>query len=156
MTFKSAVEATPDLQGAWRAGLQALRRIDKQHVDAEDSRRLSGSVDLDSALAVKCPYAPRWDYAIGHRPTNANGEMVYWVEVHPASGAEVGVVLAKLAWLKQWLQESAPRLQAIRKAFVWISSGKTSFTLSSPQRKRFALLGLRQRGRLFRIPNELP
>jgi hypothetical protein len=55
---------------------------------------------------------------------------------------------------KSWLRDSAPRLNAMRKRFVWVSSGKTSFTLSSPQQKQFALLGLQQKGRLFRIPNE--
>jgi hypothetical protein len=67
----------------------------------------------------------------------------------------VKAVLAKLTWLKRWLRESAPRLQSMRKVFVWVSSGKTSFTLSSPQQKQFALLGLRHQGRVFKIPNEV-
>jgi hypothetical protein len=155
VTFKNAVEATPDLKGAWRGGLQALPGADTQHVDAEDPRRLAGSVDVDSALAGKYPNDPRWDYGIGHRPTNVTGEMVYWIEIHPASSGEVKAVLAKLTWLKRWLRESAPRLQSMRKVFVWVSSGKTSFTLSSPQQKQFALLGLRHQGRVFKIPNEV-
>jgi hypothetical protein len=116
--------------------------------------RLAGSVDLDAALADKFPNDARWDYGIGHQPADAKGEMVYWVEIHPATSGEVKVVLAKLAWLKRWLQASAPRLRKMRRAFVWVSSGKTSFTLSSPQQKQFALLGLRHRGRAFKIPND--
>jgi len=154
VTFKDAVEATPDLNGAWRQGLQAFSGANKEHVDAEDTGRLAGSVDVDSALAERCPNDSRWDYGIGHRPTNLIGEMVYWIEIHPASSGEVKVVLAKLAWLQGWLRDSAPRLRAMRRAFIWISSGKTSFTLTSPQQKQFALLGLRHRGRVFKIPNE--
>jgi hypothetical protein len=34
----------------------------------------------------------------------------------------------------------------MRKAFVWVSSGRTPFTWTSPQQKRFALLGLQHAG----------
>jgi len=154
VTFKNAVEKTPGLQHAWRSGIQALRGMDGQHVDAEDARRLAGSVNVDAELAQSHANDARWDYAVGHRPANCNGEVVYWIEIHPASSGAVKVVLAKLTWLKSWLQNSAPHLQAMEKAFVWVSSGKTSYTLSSPQQKRFALLGLRHKGRVFKIPNE--
>ena len=55
MTFKAAVEETPSLADAWRSGLGALRGADKQHIDAEDSRLLSGSVDVDTTLRATCP-----------------------------------------------------------------------------------------------------
>jgi hypothetical protein len=152
--LKDALERTLGLEGAWRGGLQAMPGADKQHVDAEDARRLTGSANVDAALAQSHPNDPRWDYAVGHSPTNRRGEVVYWIEIHPASSREINVVLGKLTWLKSWMKESAPRLQAMEKVFVWVSSGKTSFTSSSPQQKRFALLGLRHKGRVFKIPNE--
>ncbi len=154
MTFRDAVEKTPGLQGAWRSGLQALRGTDGKHVSVEDTQRLAGSVNVDAALTQSHPNDPRWDYAVGHRPTNRKGEVVYWIEIHPARSGEINVVLGKLAWLKSWLHQSAPHLQAMERVFVWVSSGKTSFTLSSPQQKRFALLGLRHQGRVFKIPDE--
>jgi hypothetical protein len=152
--FKDAVEKTVGLEGAWHGGLQAMPAADRQHVDAEDARRLTGSANVDAALAERHPNDPRWDYAVGHSPTNRRGEVVYWIEIHPASNREINVVLGKLTWLKSWMKNSAPRLQAMEKVFVWVSIGKTSFTLSSPQQKRFALLGLRHKGRVFKIPNE--
>jgi hypothetical protein len=106
-------------------------------------------------MAVACPDEPRWDYAIGHQPSNYTGETVYWIEIHPASSGEVDVVLRKLAWLRTWLCTSAPKLDALRREFIWISSGKTSFTLTSPQQKRFAQQGLQHKGRVFRIPNSV-
>ncbi len=154
MTFKDAVDGTPDLKGSWLPGFQALWKADKEHVSAEDNRRITGSVNIDAALKDRCPHDNRWDYAIGHQPVNAQSEMIYCLEVHPASSGEVKVVLAKVAWLVRWLKESAPKLQGMKKVFVWVSSGKTSFTLSSPQRKQFALHGLRHTGRVFTIPNE--
>jgi len=48
--FKDAVESTPHLGKAWKRGLQALRAEDKPHIEAEDPRKLLGSVDVDAAL----------------------------------------------------------------------------------------------------------
>ena len=155
MTFKQAVEVIELLADAWRSGLGALRGADRQHIDAKNTRRLTGSVDLDTCLEESCPNDPRWDYGIGHRPTNLNSETVYWVEVHPGNAGEVNALLQKLAWLKVWLKNSAPALDGMRREFIWVSSGKTSFTLSAPQQKRFALQGLQHKGRVFRIPNQI-
>jgi hypothetical protein len=154
VTFKEAVEATEGLAEAWRAGFAALRGVDKPHLVAEDTRRLRGSVNIDAALQEQYPGDPRWEYGIGHQPANLDAEMVYWVEIHPANSREVNIVLQKLAWLKKWLRESGPRLNALRREFIWVSSGRTSFTLSAPQRKQFVLQGLQHRGRVFRIPNQ--
>jgi hypothetical protein len=85
-------------------------------------------------------------------PENHGREIVYWVEVHPASQGEVKVVLAKLQWLRTWLNNEANKLDSMNRQFIWVSSGKTSFTLSSPQRKQFVLHGLQHKGRVFKIP----
>jgi hypothetical protein len=154
VTFKKAVEEPPSVADAWCSGLGALRRGDKGHIEAEDTRRLRGSVDVDTALKPSCPDEPRWDYAIGHKPSNPDTETVYWVEIHPASSGEVKAVLEKLAWLKAWLRKAAPKLNALHREFIWVSSGKTSFTLSSPQLKQFAQHGLQHKGRVFKIPSK--
>jgi len=149
--FKKAVESTPEAKDAYNPGLQALRNVDKQRVKAQETKRLVGSVDLDATVKDKYPNDPRWDYAIGHKPSNLKAEMIYWIEIHPASDGEKRVVLAKLNWLKKWLMESAAKLNVMRREFIWVSSGKTSFTLTSPQQKRFALRGLQYKGRGFNI-----
>lgn len=154
LTFQQAVETTPDLTGAFQKGLGALKTADKPHLAAQDARRLRGSVDLDRALQARCPNDNRWDYGVGHRPENLPTEMVYWIEVHTASAGEIKVVLAKLQWLQAWLKERAPGLNRMRKEFIWVSSGKTSFTLTAPQVKKFALRGLQHKGRFFRIPDQ--
>jgi hypothetical protein len=154
--FKHAVEQTPEIKDAFRNGLQALRRRDKRHVAPQDPQRLTGSVDVDAAVNDLYQNDPRWDYAVGQRHTNLDEEMVYWIEIHPANDRAVDDVLAKLEWLKMWLEDKAPKLNAMRREFIWVSSGTTSFTLTSPQQKRFALLGLQHKGRVFRIPDEAP
>lgn len=149
VSFRTAVEDTSTLQGAWRAGLQALTTADRGRISAQDPRRIDGSVDLDSHLKELYPNASRWDYAIGHKDN-----VVYWIEVHPASSGEIRVVLAKLRWLLDWLEQDAPTLDKFRKEIIWVSSGATSFTPSAPQRKEMAQQGLQQKGRFYSIPKQ--
>ncbi|MGO8688044.1 MAG: hypothetical protein ACLQLG_00270 [Thermoguttaceae bacterium] len=153
MSFRDAVENTPAVASAWRNGLHALRRADSAHVRAETPRLLTGSVDIDGALEADYHGAPRWDYAVGHRPRNMRAEIIYWIEIHPANDRGVDEVLKKLAWLKKWLT-SARALGKMRREFIWVSSGRTSFTPLSPQQKQFAALGLQHKGRVFTIPDE--
>ncbi|MBX3746901.1 MAG: hypothetical protein KF833_16445 [Verrucomicrobiae bacterium] len=152
MTFKHAVEETPHLKDAWKPGLQALRAQDRPHIAAEDTRRLTGSADVDDALQPQEPNANRWDFGIAYQHTNRSAEVVYWVEIHTASDAEVNVVLNKLRWLKAWLKDDGKWLNEFERDFIWVSSGATSFTLNAPQRKAFAELGLQQKGKVLRIP----
>lgn len=153
MSFRRAVEVTPHLRDAWRPGLQALRARDRPHIVPNNPRSLKGSADVDSALQAHDPDAHRWDYAIGYRHTNRRQDCIYWVEVHTASDREVKVVLDKLLWLRSWLARDGRLLSRFECDFVWVSSGATSFTLSAPQLKRFAELGLQHKGRALRIPS---
>ena len=153
MTLREAMKQTPHLQGAWKPGLAALRTRDKPHVKAVNTRQLTGSADIDKALKKAQPNAHRWDYGIGYRHTNRDGECIYWVELHTASDEEVNVVLDKLRWLKEWLAGEGQRLNEFERDFIWVSSGATSFTLTSPQQKKFAQMGLQHRGRLLHIPS---
>ncbi len=143
MSFRAAVAATPAVAAAYRAGLQALPANDRARIACSRPRRLTGSIHLDHALAASHPNAPRWDYGIGYR--RGSDEWAVWVEVHPASSTGIGGMLAKLAWLKTWLQGEAPKLHAITKGdYYWLSTdGPIAITANSPQAKRLALAGLR-------------
>ncbi len=153
MTIGEAAAQTPNLTRAWKPGLEALRTRDRSHIAAQDTRRLSGSADLDSALRQREPNAHRWDFAIGYAHANRGFECIYWVEIHTATDKEVNVVLNKLRWLKQWLKGDGQRLAPFECDYVWISSGTTSFTPTSPRQKQFAVLGLQHKGRVLRIPD---
>ena len=154
MIFKHAVEQTPNLAGAWEKGLEALRAEDRPHIKAENTRKLTGSVDVDKALRQAEPNAHRWDFAIGYQHSNKPHDWIYWVEIHTASDSQVSVVLDKLRWLKSWLAKEGMALARFDRDFIWVSSGATSFTLTSPQQKQFAQLGLQHKGRVLRIPNK--
>jgi hypothetical protein len=115
---------------------------------------LTGSADVDRALQAVEPNANRWDFAIGYQHSNRTNECIYWVEIHTASDKEVSVVLRKLLWLKGWLADDGARLAKFERDFVWVASGTTWFTRTSPQQKRFALEGLQIKGKVFHIPNK--
>lgn len=137
--FQKAVEGTPDISTAYRSGLQALKRSDRGAFDVADTRLLDGSVDIDTAVQEKYPNENRWDYAIGY-----SGKVCY-VEVHPAYTSEVSVVENKLRWLKIWLKENAPLLDAIPKAtpaFVWAQTGKGAILPRSSQARKLATMGI--------------
>jgi hypothetical protein len=156
MTFKEAVEKTPQLKNAYQVGLQALRAEDKPHIEAEDTRRLTGSVDVDTAYQKIDPQANRWDFGIAYQHTNRKAEVVYWVETHTASDAEVKVVIKKALWLLAWLKGDGALLDRsdFERDIVWVSSGATTFTLTSPQKKQMAQAGLLHAGGRLRIRNE--
>ncbi len=151
MTFKEAVEATPHLQDAWKAGLGALRSIDRPHIKAADTRQLQGSVDVDTALQPFEPNSHRWDFAIAYQHTNRAQEFIYWVETHTGSDKEIAVVFRKMAWLNNWFQGDGKELAKFEREIVWVPSGATSFTHGSTQVKKLAAKGLRYSGSVLHI-----
>lgn len=140
--FETNVRACGALSQHYGAGLQALRQADRQHIRVHGPRQLTGSVDVDSALAGTLPDDPRWDYGIGHRARGNGIETVHWVEVHPATDGEVKVIEAKLDWLVDWTRLNAAALSSMRRRYIWVSSGKTSLTPGAPSLKRLAQKGL--------------
>lgn len=137
--FKVAVEATPDISAAYKSGLQALRHADASKVTTSVTRKIDGSVNIDETLQAAYPDANRWDYAIGY------DSKVCFVEVHPAFTSEIDTMLKKLAWLKGWLKDKAPKLNEVSRmtpAFVWIQSGRCAILPTSRQAKKLAQTGM--------------
>ena len=154
MSFKEAVKKTKGLESAWRDGLQALRPEDKPHIQAENTRALKGSVDIDAAYQKAEPDANRWDFAIAYQHTNPPREVIYWVELHTASDSQIKVVIKKAQWLLAWFKKTGKKLSAFERSIIWVSSGSTKISPSAPQRKQMAQAGLRQVGGTLRIPNK--
>jgi hypothetical protein len=151
VSFKRAVRRIPQVRDAHRPGLQALRAEDRPHVKAQNPRQLTGSVDIDQALETMDPHGHRWDYAIAYKHSNRAGEVVYWLELHTATDSQVNIVIEKAKWLLNWLRDAGRPLALFERDIVWLSSGATSFTLTAPQRKQMAQVGLMHRGRFLHI-----
>lgn len=151
MRFVDAVRATRELSERYRLGVQALTEADRNHLEYEDSRRLTGSVNLEEALRPSLPHDPIWDYGIGWRTSEAS-ECAVWVEVHPASSSHVGCVIGKVDWLKKWLRTSAPELKSItRREYVWIASGRVALQRGSRQAHQLAMAGVSFPRERFRL-----
>lgn len=150
MTFKEAIDAAPQpVNRAYRPGKQALESRHRGKVSCADSRRLTGSIFLDSALAQVRGYTnkPRWDYGLGYKPENGR-ERAIWVEVHSATTREVSAVLKKLQWLRDWLNSEAEQLKKMTFLakddirFVWIASSSVKIPKNSPQFRRLNQSGI--------------
>lgn len=130
MTFKQAVEATPDVATSFRTGLTALATYSSK-VSVSDTNQLQGSIDIDTATTAKYPNANRWDYAFAYK-----GE-AFFIEVHSANTSEVSTVIKKLQWLKDWLHHQAPEINKLKAKnlppFYWIQSKGFAILKTSPQ-----------------------
>lgn len=138
--FQIAIESTPDISFGYQKGLQALRKNEKDKVKAANTRLIDGSIDIDKAVSNLYPNENRWDYAFGY-----SGKVCY-VEIHPACTSDVSTMKAKLQWLKEWLKNKAPLLDAIPKAapaYVWIPTKGVSILPQSTQAKRVSTLGIK-------------
>jgi hypothetical protein len=149
-TFTDAVKAAPSpVAAALRSGKQALSRAHRRQVVCEDEARLTGSIDLDAALAQDPEHANanRWDYGLGYKDPGGR-ESAVWVEVHSAETSEVSTVIRKLRWLKDYLPTNCPALWALTRAtreelrFVWVASGRYAILPNSPQIRALRAAGL--------------
>ncbi len=147
MTFKQAVEATPDVRICYCEGKQAILNSERNKVELDDTRKCGGSLFIDGCLIRqnKFPNDNRWDYAIDY-----NNE-VYFFEVHTASTREVSTVLNKLRWLKDWLHDHAPEISSLKakSPFYWVQSNGYHIHPNSPQEKLVRQNGLRPISRLI-------
>lgn len=152
--FKETVGQTRGLERAWCSGLGALRPEDKPHIVAENTRNIRGSVDIDAAYQAADPHGNRWDFAIAYKHTNRDGEVIYWVELHTASDSQITKVIKKARWLLDWFKSTGAELAKFEKDIVWVSSGSTHLSPTSPQKKMMAMVGLRQTGTKLTIKNQ--
>lgn len=106
MEFTIAVKNTPDVNSCLRRGLRALG-ANSAKINMRNTSLCGGSVNIDSCLSNLYPQGNRWDYCFAY-----NGE-VFFVEVHSAITSEVSTVIKKLNWLKSWLENEAPDINAL-------------------------------------------
>ncbi|MDP2335641.1 MAG: hypothetical protein Q8N05_04155 [Bacteroidota bacterium] len=139
LTFKQAVEATPEIAMGFRTGLSAFGKHSNK-VEVADTSLIQGSVEIDECTKYLYPNDNRWDYTFAY-----NSE-VYFVEVHSANSGEVRAVILKFQWLKQWLNEKAPEINKMksksRTPYYWVQSKNFQIPKNSPQYRTAIKAGL--------------
>lgn len=161
--MRSALEKLPPpYPSCARDGLQALPKSHRSMIEPTDSRRLTGSIDLDTSLAHDPVEGrkPRWDYGIGFRTRN-RVRCAVWVEVHNATAGDLAVVRAKATWLRTWLSSHGTELRTMTtaaekalpgSAFVWLAQGPVTIPKTSMTRRRLAQDGLSMPTRRLTLP----
>lgn len=131
--FVCAVRSVEDIANGLCSGLRALG-ANSSVVEVDNTRKLNGSVDIDSCTRDKYPSAARWDYVVGY------DNKAYFLEVHPANTSNVDEMIQKSLWLRQWLRRTARALENIKASEVlyWVPSGRYAILPNSPQNRRLA------------------
>lgn len=141
--FEELVKTTPDTKHCYQKGLKAFGK-NSQKIDPKNPRFCQGSVFLENCVKQKYQAENLWDYFLAYN------NKVYFVEVHPAQTSEVGTVLKKLAWLKDWLIEKASTIDKLKadQPYYWLASGKFAILPNSPQYRMIVQKGLKPLPRL--------
>jgi len=108
-------------------GLQAIGKPDK--VSLQNTRTEAKSVDIDKCLKEDYPNKNRWDYAV-FIEIDDNLKTAF-IEIHPANESEVGEVIKKAKWMKQWISDNHLLIITENRKFFWVSSGKVKVSKNS-------------------------
>lgn len=135
-TRKALVKAST-LRAAVQDGLSAVEQAHHELIDAPVRNAFADSLDLDAALQQQRPQDNRWDYLLGHSPSN----QVIGLEPHSAKQDEISTVIAKR---RQALDHLQGHLKPGAKvaAWLWVASGRVHFADTEKARRRLDQKGI--------------
>ena len=91
-------------------------------------------------VVLSAIYAFRWDYAVEY------DKETFFIEIHPGSTSEIQTVIAKLDWLKHWLKEKAPEIDALKpkdkQPYHWVFTNKFAILPNSRYARLLSLHGI--------------
>ena len=112
LTFKEAVEATPDVASGYQEGINAFGKY-ADKIIVPDPDKIDGSLDIDETTLKLYPDDNRWDYALCYD--------------------------SEVLWLKIWLATKAPEINKLttktKQPFYWVQSSKCDIPKHMPQYK---------------------
>ena len=128
---------TEDVKDSFCSGLGALQKSERRKIAVPDTRKITGSIAIDKSTEKHYPNANRWDYAIEY------DNETFFIEFVTN---EIKTVLAKLEWIKLWLCNEAPAINAIksgrRNPYHWVSTGAIAILPNSKYAKILAQVKL--------------
>jgi hypothetical protein len=68
--LRAALRAASPLHAGVQDGVGALEKAHRDLIDEVAKAQLADSLDLDAALKASHPEESRWDYLLGHDPTD--------------------------------------------------------------------------------------
>lgn len=136
--------AESSLQPRIEDGLQALKREHRRMIAPDVRSAFADSVDVDLAFKAGHEQEHRWDYLLGHAPT----EKIVGLEPHSAKNDQVSTVIAKR---KQALDQLRGHLKpgVIVEKWYWVASGTVDFSPFEKEMVRLANHGITFIGRML-------
>lgn len=128
--LRSAIDRTSPLRDRVCDGIGAVKRPDHSIFAPEIRETFGDSLDLDAALQERHPQENRWDYLLGHTPSNK----IVAVEPHAAREDQVNTVIKKKQAAKQQLSAHLKPGQRVL-SWLWVSSGKVHFADTEKARR---------------------
>ena len=104
LTFKEAVEATPDVASGYQEGINAFGKY-ADKIIVPDPDKIDGSLDIDETTLKLYPDDNRWDYALCY------DSEVFYIEVHSAITSEVSKNGQKIAMVENMVGNKSSRNQ---------------------------------------------
>lgn len=118
-------------------GLGAVQGGHRQYLDVAIRADFADSLEADEALRSGNDQENRWDYLLGHGPS----QQVIALEPHSASDGEIGVVIDKRNAARVQLREHLREGATISK-WLWVASGKVHFANTERVRLRLDQNGI--------------
>jgi len=106
-----------------RDGLGAVIKPHLIYFDESIRRTFADSLNIDNALKEGREQEHRWDYLVGHGPSNK----VIAVEPHSAENSEITTLINKRSAARRQLQNHICKEQQVAK-WIWVASGKVHLT----------------------------
>lgn len=135
--LRRSLHATSALQDSVQDGMGAVKDAHRDCFDPAVRPDLEDSLDLDGALQVGHERENRWDYLLGHAPTNE----VVAVEPHSARQDEISTVIKKRSDAREQLKPHLRDSARISK-WLWVASGRVHFADTEKARRRLDQNGI--------------
>ncbi len=119
---RSLLKEDSSLQGAVKDGLGAVTKGHRDYLDVAIRDQFSDSLELDAAMHLGHEEENRWDYLLGHHPS----EQVVAVEPHSAKQDEISTVIKKRQAAIKQLKDHLQSGKTISK-WLWVASSKIHF-----------------------------
>ncbi len=116
--IRAALRSSSTLRASVYDGIDALERGHRDILHDQIKRDFGDSLNLDDALQRAHPGSNRWDYLLGHEPSQA----LVGMEVHSAHTGEVSVLIAKKQDALDQLRGHLRDGQRVDR-WLWVASG---------------------------------
>ena len=119
---RAALQQESALHSAVANGLDAIERAHKDYIEDALRSQFADSLALDDALHAGHEQENRWDYLLGHKPS----QQVVGLEPHSAHSDQISTVIKKRTAALRQLQDHLASGMRVA-AWYWVASGKVDF-----------------------------